>query len=253
MKNLKKLLGIALITIISTTAAFAAPKTIDVMEKLDDIFELDSDFSAEIVMLQQRVKQGKKILKMKYFRSDETDSFTIIMLNEEDKGDGYLRIGDNFWMYKKNTGTFQHVNRDESIGDSDVKGGDLEKKKFTEQYKPQDKYVEEIEYGKNKIPAYKFTVIAKVKDVTYPKRVYWVSRDTYLPIKTQSYALSGKLDQTSYYGEYAKYDGKYVMKTGKFIDEIEKGNVTIFQMKSIKLDKIPDNVFTKAYLREASQ
>lgn len=37
---------------------------------------------------------------------------------------------------------------------------------------------------------WKFTVVAKVRDVIYPKQVYWVEQGTYLQLKVQSYSLS---------------------------------------------------------------
>ena len=55
---------------------------------------------------------------------------------QSEKGNGYLRTGNNFWMYRQNTRTFQHINRDESINGTDTKAGDFERKKTTELYKP---------------------------------------------------------------------------------------------------------------------
>ena len=76
-----------------------------------------------------------KIIEMTYYRRDSDDSFLIVMTSPEtEKGNGYLRVGDNFWMYRRNTRTFQHINRDESIGGSDAKADDFEKRKLTELY-----------------------------------------------------------------------------------------------------------------------
>lgn len=55
---------------------------------------------------------------------------------QSEKGNGYLRTGNNFWMYRQNTRTIQHINRDESINGTDTKAGDFERKKTTELYKP---------------------------------------------------------------------------------------------------------------------
>ncbi len=43
-------------------------------------------------------------------------SLIVMSAPEAEKGNGYLRMGDNLWMYRRNTRTFQHINRDESIG-----------------------------------------------------------------------------------------------------------------------------------------
>jgi len=175
---------------------------------------------------------------------------------EVEKGNGYLKQGDNFWMYRRNTRTFQHINRDESIAGTDSKGQDFEYKKLTEMYQPatdasgNDK-LSETQLGA--IPVYKLEIIAKIEDVSYPKQVYWVQKDNYLPLKIQSYSLSGTLMQTSYYLQYTQIDGKYLWIKAMFIDEFEKGNKTVVEVKNISTNKIDNYIFSKAYLGNLSK
>jgi hypothetical protein len=154
-------------------------------------------------------------------------------------------------MYRRNTRTFQHINRDENIGGSDAKAGDFEKRKFTELYKPVAETPVEEMLGQT--PVYRFEVTARVNDVTYPKQIYWVERTTYLPRKVESYSLSGQLMTTSYYLKYTQIEGKYVLVKGLFVDEFEVGNKTLMEMSGISLAPIPESVFTKAYLENLSK
>jgi outer membrane lipoprotein-sorting protein len=192
-----------------------------------------------------------------YYRRDSDDSFLIVMTApESEKGNGYLRVGDNFWMYRKNTRTFTHINRDESIGGSDAKAGDFEKRKLTELYEPAKDDLEKEMVTKERlgqIPVYKFEVKAKVKDVDYPKKIYWVRTDNSLVLKEESYALSGTLMQTAYYLKYTIVDGKYIPVRQIFIDEFEKGNKTIVELSGISTQKLDDSIFTKAYLENLSK
>ena len=55
---------------------------------------------------------------------------------ESDRGNGYMRVGDNMWMYKRATRTFTHIGRDEKIGGSNTSAGDIETRKFKDLYKP---------------------------------------------------------------------------------------------------------------------
>jgi hypothetical protein len=174
---------------------------------------------------------------------------------EVEKGNGYLKQGDNFWMYKRNTRTFQHINRDESIAGTDAKGEDFENKKLTELYKPA------LEGGKEKVvegklgdvPVYQFKLVAKVEDVSYPKRTYWVRQDNFLPLKIQSFSKNGTLMETAYLLKYTQIQGKYLMVKGMFIDEFEKGNKSIVELKNITIKPIDPHVFTKAYLENLSK
>jgi hypothetical protein len=111
------------------------PNAHELLVALEDNYKMGSDISASVTLTQQKTGQGTKIIDMLYFRRDTDNSFIIVMTGpESEKGNGYLRVGDNFWMYRRNTRTFQHVNRDENIGGSDAKADDFETRNLTELY-----------------------------------------------------------------------------------------------------------------------
>lgn len=236
---------------------FAAPRADDILKELENIMELKSDGTAKVAITQQKAGEGTKLYESIYYRRDSDNAFLIVMTApESEKGNGYLKQGDNFWMYRRNTRTFQHVNRDESIAGTDSKGQDFEYKKLTEMYKAatdasgNDK-LSETKLGD--IPVYKFEVIAKIEDVSYPKQEYWVRKDNLLPLKIKSYSLSGTLMQTAYFLKYTQIQGKYMWIQARFDDEFEKGNKSLVEIKNISVKKIDDHVFTKAYLENLSK
>ena len=208
-------------------------------------------------MTQQKVGQGTKKFEMLYYRSDEDKSFLIIMTDpSSEKGNGYLRVNDNFWMYRRNTRTFQHINRDESIGGSDARGDDFEGRKLTEMYEPaKDSTGKELisDETLGKIEVYRFEIKAKVNDVDYPRKIYWVRKDNTVILKEESYSLSGTLMQTAYYLKFTEVKGKLVPVKQIFIDEFEKGNKTVVEISGISIDKLDKSVFTKPYLENISK
>jgi outer membrane lipoprotein-sorting protein len=238
-------------------AVQAAPRVSDIMKKMDDLMEQIGDISVKASIVQNKARQGVKNYAFLYFRRDVTDEFLIVALEPDtEKGNGYLRVGENFWMYRQNTRTFQHISRDESIMGTDAKGGDFEKRKLVDLYRPLTgsggvETIEEEMLGKK--PVYKFTLLAKVNDVTYPKQVYWVQRDNFLMLKVQSYSLSGTLMQTAYYPKWTQIDGKYIPIQHIYIDEFEKGNKSIVELSGISTQKLDPRIFTKAYLENLSK
>lgn len=234
-----------------------AIKVDTILQDIDRRMSQLGDFSAKVGFTQQKVGQGVKNFESLYFRRDKTDEFLMVTTSpESDKGNGYLRAGQNFWMYRQNTRTFQHVNRDESINGTDTKAGDFERKKTTELYKPfvhaggKEDLVEELLGNK---PCYKFTVVAKVRDVTYPKQIFWVEKDTMLQLKVQSFSLSGTLMQTAYFLKYTQIEGKFILIKGMFVDEFEKGNKTVLNISGVSLKKLDPKIFTKPYLENLSK
>ncbi len=229
----------------------------DILKELDKMMKMGTDFSARVDITQQKAGQGVKKYESLYYRRDKDDAFLIVMTApSSEAGNGYLRVGDNFWMYRRNTRTFQHINRDETISGTDMRSGDLEMRKMSELYEgAKDENGKEIlsEDVLGGIPVYRFEIRAKVRDVTYPKQIYWVRKDNFLPLKCESYSLSGTLMQTDYYLSYTTVQGRYVVVRGMFVDEFEKGNRTIMEISGISLQKLDDRIFTKAYLENLSR
>ena len=101
-----------------------------ILQEIDKRMSQVSDFSAKVALTQQKVGQGVKNFETLFFRRDEGDEFLMVTTApQSEKGNGYLRTGNNFWMYRQNTRTFQHINRDDSINGTDTKAGDFERKK----------------------------------------------------------------------------------------------------------------------------
>ncbi len=239
-------------------AGFAAPPSVSkLLKEIDYRYHMTTDVKAKVNLTQQKAGQGAKKLEMIYYRRDSDKAFLIIMTAPPaEQGNGYLRKGDNFWMYRKNTRTFQHINRDESIGGSDARGDDFEERKLMELYKPAlDSQENEIiaEDTLGKIPVWRFEVTAKVNDVDYPKKVYWIRKDNYLLLKEASYSLSETLMQTAYYLKYTDIKGRYIPVKQLFVDEFEKGNKTVVEISGISIDDLDDQIFTKAYLENLSK
>lgn len=238
----------------SEVLTYAVPKGIDILKKIDEIEEMTTDVRAKVNISQTKNGQTKKI-ELLYYRRDSDDAFLMVMLAPEtDKGNGYLRVKDNIWMYRQNTRTFQIINRDEPIGGSDAKANDFEKRKITELYEvKKDAAGNEVTEEKlGAVDVYRVEVKAKVNDVDYPKKIYWVRRDNFLRLKEQSFSNSGTLMQTAYYMNYTVVDGRYVPVKQLFIDEFEKGNKSLVEISGISTSKLSD-IFNKAYLENLSK
>lgn len=255
--NVLRIFFVFIQLLILSSDVFAAPAVTELMKRVEDIQTMVSDVRARVDLTQTKTGQGTKKTEMIYYRRDSDDAFLIVMIAPEtDKGNGYLRIGDNFWMYRLNTRTFQHINRDENIAGTDAHAEDFEKRKLTELYEPAKdasgkETVSDEKLGS--IPVYKFNIRAKVNDVDYPKKTYWVRKDNGLPLKMQSFSQSGTLMQTAYYMNYTIVDGKYVPVKQLFIDEFEKGNRTLVEISGISTQKLDGSIFTKAYLENLSK
>jgi outer membrane lipoprotein-sorting protein len=251
-------LGTALGLLIIGPALWALPTVQDVINYIDTNYDVRSDVTAQAKITTRDPDQGTKIIQSVYYRRDKDDSFLIVMADPEtERGNGYLRVGDNMWLYRRTTRTFTHIGRDEKIGGSNASAGDFETRKFKDLYKPavdadgKDLISEQTIGGK--IPVYRVEVTAKVNDVKFPKLVMWVTKDKFLELKRESYALSGTLMETDLFTNYKEIDGRFIPLLQKFTDEVEKGKTSLLEISGITFAKVDDYKFDKSYLESLSK
>jgi outer membrane lipoprotein-sorting protein len=259
MKMLKLLASIAVALLALSPGLWAMPSVQQIIDFIDANYQLASDLTAQARITTKDPEQGTKVIESVLYRRDRDDAFLIVIAEPEtDRGNGYLRVGDNMWMYRRSTRTFTHIGRDEKIGGSNTSAGDIETRKFKELYKPAvdesgRELISEQTIGGAKIPVYRIEVTAKVNDVKYPKLVMWVTRDKYLELKRESYSLSGTLMETDLFTSYKEIDGRYVPLLQKYVDEVEKGRTSLLEITGISFEKVDDYKFDKSYLESLSK
>lgn len=235
----------------------ATPDGSAILKALEANEQAKEDVYARVAITENRTGQGAKSMQCEYYRRDADKSFVIsITAPESDRGNGYLRQGEHFWMYRRNTRTFQHVNRDESIGGSDAKGQDFESRPLTQMYAPA-KDAQGRESLKpdtvGGVPCWKLEVKAIVADVDYPRKSLWVRQADLLLAKDQSFSSQGTLMRTGYYTKYQLIAQRQIPLRQVHVDEVEKGNRTLVDLSEIKVGKLDPQIFSKAWLESRSK
>ena len=251
--------ALAVLLLALSPLAWAIPTVQQVIDYIDTNYQVRSDMTAQAKITTRDPEQGTKIIQSVLYRRDKDDAFLIVIADPEtDRGNGYLRVGDNMWMYKRSTRTFTHIGRDEKIGGSNASAGDFETRKFKELYKPSvdtsgKEIISEETIGNAKIPVYRVEVTAQVNDVKYPRLVMWLTRDKFLELKRESYGLSGTLMETDLFTNYKETEGRYVPLLQKFTDEVEKGRTSLLEITGISFNRVDDYRFDKSYLESLSK
>ena len=246
-----------LILLFTTSSILAFPPGKLILQNIDDNYKLTGDIKARVTITQQKSGQGTRTVETSFSRRDRDDAFLITITGpESDKGNGYLRIGDNLWIYRRNTRTFQHISRSESIAGTDARGDDFEYRKISEQYQIllDSSGTEKVGLDTlGTIPVYRIELLAKVNDVDFPRKTLWVRTDNFLILKDRSYSRSGTPLQTAFYLKYVKTSGSSIPVKQMYIDEFEKGNKSIVEISEIDTRVLDDFIFTKAYLENLNR
>ena len=103
-----------------------ADKAFKIIEAADNQLAYKGDYSCTVSIIVEKPGKPKENLQYKMFERIGKDTFTMVQLfPEADKGNGYLRDGDNIWAYDPIGRKFSHSSLKEALGDSDMKVDDM--------------------------------------------------------------------------------------------------------------------------------
>ncbi len=210
----------------------------------------ETDFSAIMNVIKEDPETGVEKMVVQQFRRDRQDKFVFLFLEPPvRKGQGYLRIDENLWLYDPESRKFSHTSMKERFGDTDARNSDFGVSRLKEDYSVLS--VQEGTLGKYRV--YILELKARHNEVTYAERKLWVTKDSYLTLKSEDYSETGRLMRTSLYPSYARVGTQYVPSKMIFVDELVEGKKTSLFLSEISLAPVPDSVYTKSYIERVNR
>lgn len=191
------------------------------------------------------------------FRRDATEQFLILIVEPTvDKGKGYLKIGDNLWLYDPTDHVFTFTSAKERFQNSSFRNSDFNRSNFSVDYKP-------VSGKREKLGKFDCTVLnleANNDKVSFPIMRIWVTDDN-LVRKIEDYSLSGQLMRTTRIPSYQKVGQKWVAAGMVILDHLKSkmiGNTieyerTTVTIKEPSITRLPDSVYTKEYLEKVTK
>lgn len=249
---MKKLLSILAaitmaVSLFAEVTAQDSDKAFSIMEAADNQMAYKGDYSCTVSLVVEKPGKPKENLQFKMFERIGKDTFTMVQLfPEADKGNGYLRDGDNIWAYDPIGRKFSHSSLKDALADSDMKIDDMSKddNKWRKNYKVADFKEETL----GKYAVYAITLEAVTNKPAYEKSIYYIRKDIPLLLKISDYSASGRLMRTVLIPKYTKTDKGYVGYHTIMRDELNPGEQTQQIISELSFDSLPDRIFTKAYL-----
>jgi hypothetical protein len=80
-----------------------------------------------------------------------------------------------------------------------------------------------------------------------------VRKDKTMTLKQEDYSVNGRLMRTTLFPKYVVLDGKLLPSQILIVDEINKGEKSQITMAEQSVEKLPDKVFTKAFLEQVNR
>ena len=228
-------------------SAADAEKAFKILDKTDEVMADHGDYSATMTLVVDQPGKPQETLQYKVFLRTKDELMSMVQVfPEADKGIGYLRDGDNMWAYDPIGRKFTHSSLKEALGDSDVKLDDISKD--DDRWRTNFK-VAEFKDGKlGKYPVNIITLEAITTDPSYKFMKLYIRKDVPLVLKEEDFSGSKRLMRTILIPKYGKVPTGYVALQTILKDELNPGEQTKQVLSDITYDRLPDKVFTKAYL-----
>jgi outer membrane lipoprotein-sorting protein len=251
---MKRLIAsVTLVICAGLSSVFAAdPDFAAILKEVDRMGDFGAeDYSAVYTMVSQKPGEKDTVMQVKLFRRDDRDQFVWIMLKPDaQRGQGFLSVGENVWMYDPESGKFNHTTMSDTIQSSETRNSDLSRYSYTEDYVVQR--WEETTLGR--YPAYLLTLQARHEEVSYPKLKLTIRKDKPVLLREEDYSLSDRLLRTILYPpRYIEIAGRTVPSQILIQDELNKGEKTQLTISDLSVSRLPDSTFSKAFLEQASR
>ena len=202
-------------------------------------------YTAEITII--RPGKDDRTSKVEVFIKGISKVLVRYLAPAQEKGQGYLRLNDDEWLFLPNANKSIRVSGRQNMQGSDLANDDLLKVKLTEDYTSMLIGTDTIEG----VAVYMLELTARNPAVAYGRLKYWVRQSDFIPIKTEYYAISGKMLKTAIYDEVIEIGGKVRPARMEISSALRKGYKTVFTIidADYKYEN-PDSIFTRMYLEK---
>ncbi|URA09886.1 outer membrane lipoprotein-sorting protein [Thermospira aquatica] len=240
---MKQLLKILLLCGVSFGFALTGE---EILRKVDK----QLNFASAILSMRMEIYLPNQPVRIKRMKSwIKNDNAYVEFLNKEDKNTRYLKLKKQMWVYDgEENNTFLisgHLLKQGMMG-SDVSYEDaLEADDVYEKYTIQ--LLGEEKYGE--YDCYVVELVAKVKEVAYHRRKMWVDKATFVPVREERYALSGKLLKVQETSSITSVGGRWYGVVTTVSDQLRKNTKTVVVIEEAAFDvPVSDTYFTRRHL-----
>jgi len=233
---------------------------IELLRQADSLVSyLDTDFSAEYTIIQDKPGQSNTRTVAHVFRRDAKDTY-VIMVKEPyiSRGQIYLKQGKTMWLYDPDSKKFNSTSNQERFQNTNARNSDFTRSTLAQDYRILSGTDAMIDKNKYRV----LELEGLTNDLTYPKMKIWISEDGLVRM-TEDYSLSGQLLRTTKIAGYnyitSKNGKRYVVPKqitftdtlrGAYINGKFKNETTQITITNVSFQKQEDSVFTKTFLEK---
>jgi outer membrane lipoprotein-sorting protein len=230
----------------------------DLLRQADNLASyMNTDFSAEYTIIQDRPGQSRTRTVAGIFRRDSKETYVIVIMEPTiSKGQGYLKQGKTLWFYDPGSRRFNSSSSQDRFQNTNARNSDFTRSTLSQDYR----VITGADAILGKLKCRILSLEAVTNEMTYPKMRIWISSDG-LVRKTEDYSLSGQLLRSSAIADYWRIGSRYIPKQILFVDALRGATISgsfVNERTQITITKpsfkdLPDSVFSKTFLETVNR
>ncbi len=239
----KRLLLVCLSLLLSIFPLYATPTAQEIIKKADEFRGFQKQpFTFKLKIVSHKPDKPKRSSTMQV-EVKSGKSLVQFLAPKRDKGRAMLFAGKDLWFHIPHTRKIIRISPAQRLM-GEASNGDTAGVNFADDYTA-TLIGDAVIKGEK---CYQLSLKAVNRKVTYAKIEYWVSQKTFKPIKSEHYAISGKLLKVALYKSFIKVGNGEKLKKLLLINPLFKGRYTWMIYNKYEQKNIPDSRFRKENL-----
>lgn len=155
------------------------------------------------------------------------------------KGRKILMIENDMWLHTPDIKKAIRISLEQKLT-GETANGDIAKTNFYGDYEPKI-----LETTQDHI---KMQLDSKVAGTTYKQIIYYVQPKTFVPLRAEFLAASGKMLKTAQYGKIKSFSGTNLITEVEIVDSLQKKRRSKMTYVQFKKEKLDDSLFNRSAL-----
>ncbi|AGB40896.1 negative regulator of sigma E activity [Halobacteroides halobius DSM 5150] len=244
--KLQLILLVMLLSLVSNLVMAITPQ--EIMEQVDDYQHLKSArMKSKMTIIKGERKITKEMISLVRGSKYGLTKFT----NPRDRGTKFLKRNGDLWMYFPTAEEIVKISG--HMLEQGMMGSDFSYQDMMESTKLTDLYNFEVirKERLNKRSCYVLEGIKKEgAEASYYRRVSWIDKKRFVPLKVELYARSGRLLKVMRTKKVEKIEGRWFPTYQVVDNKLKRMTKTIFKVESVEFNaSIPKSKFSLRNLR----
>jgi hypothetical protein len=238
--------------------ALYAQTDLEILRRADALASyMDTDFSAEYTIVQDKPGQSRSTTVAGVFRRDSIETYVIVIMQPAvSRGQAYLKQEGTLWFYDPGSRRFNTTSSVERFQNTNARNSDFTRSTLAQDYRIVNG--EDVVLGRFRCRL--LGLEALTTEVTYPRMKIWISEDG-LVRKTEDYSLSGQLLRTSAFPDYHQLGNRFVPKRILFEETLRGAMINgsfVHERTQITINRpsfarVPDSTYSKTFLESVNR